>query len=83
MHVYFVEKVIGDVVFDCYDCDEWTQRLAALGKFSNGRWMEFTAEELTEMEAKGDLTPYERDIVTVLQGLIEANRGEPVYLEYF
>jgi hypothetical protein len=54
-----------------------------LGKFDNGVWMEFTAEELAEMEAKGDLTRHEQEIVWQLQGIIEANGGKPAYLEYF
>jgi len=83
VHVYYVKKEIEDVVFDCFGSDEWTQRLLKLGKFNNGRWMEFTAEELAAMEAEGNLTTYEKEIVSVLQGLIEASGGEPVYLEYF
>jgi len=82
-HAYVVTKDIGDVIFDCYDSDEWTQRLLKLGKFDNGINMEFTAEELAEIEAQGDLTLHEREIVWDLQGIIEANGGKPVYLEYF
>ncbi len=83
LHAYLVRKDIGDVIFDCFDDDEWTKRLLAMGKFDNGVWMEFTGEELAEMEATGNLTPYEQEIVTQLQGVVEANGGQPAYLEYF
>lgn len=83
LHVYLAKKEICDVVFDYDRSDEWTQRFLALGKFDNGVSMEFTAEELADMEAQGDLTPYEQEIVGQLKGSIEANGGKPVYLEYF
>lgn len=84
VHVYFVKGDICEVVFDCYfgSTDKWCQRLLGLGKFDNGRWMEFTCKEVTEMEAKGDLTRYELEIVWSLQSIIEANGGENVRLEF-
>jgi hypothetical protein len=82
MHAYYVKKQIGNVVFDCCESDEWTQRLLKLGKFDNGRWMEFTADELAAIEAEENLTTYEKEVVSLLKRIIEANRGEPVYLEY-
>jgi len=55
--------------------------LLALTKCDNGVSMEFTAEELADVEAKGNLTPYEREIAGQLKASIEADGGEPIYLE--
>jgi len=81
MHVFLVKTEIYDAVFGCDYSQEWTQRLLALTKCDNGVSMEFTAEELADMEAKGNLTPYEREIAGQLKASIEADGGEPIYLE--
>ena len=83
VHVYLVQEDYCEAVFTCCFCstDKWYQRLLTLGKFDNGRWMEFTYKELAEMEAKGDVTRYEEEIVWSLKWIIEANGGEKVRLE--
>ena len=84
VHAYLVKKIVfGGIVFNCFHPDKWCQRLWRLNKFDNGVWMEFSAEEIADIEAEGDLTPEEQAIVSRLKELIEVNNGEPVCLKYF
>ena len=83
VRAYQVSKTYGDEVFNCYYPQEWFDRLNQLGKFENGVWMEFTEEELQEMEADATcpLSDEEKQIVADIR---TAMNGEDVlYLEYF
>ena len=84
LRAYLVEKKVGDEVFDCHCPDEWHDRLMEMGKFDNGKWMEFTKEELDEMEADNEypLSDAERTIVAVLRAAMAARGDDYVYLEF-
>lgn len=85
LRAYLVEKKFSEEVFNCYEPDEWHDRLMAMGKFDNGMWMEFTDEELDEMEADeaNPLSDAEKHIVAVLRAAIAARyASDCVYLEY-
>ena len=75
LRAYLVEKKFSEEVFNCYEPDEWHDRLMAMGKFDNGMWMEFTDEELDEMEADeaNPLSDAEKHIVAVLRAAIAAD----------
>jgi hypothetical protein len=84
LRAYVVQKEIGDQVFDCYDPQEWFDRLQRLGKFDNGCWMEFTEGELDDMEAddKWPLTDDDKAIVADIRKALKASGRDYLYLEY-
>jgi len=84
LRAYIVEKKIGDELFDCYDPEEWFDRLQRLDKLDNGVWMEFREEELDEMEADTEypLCDEEAEIVAAIRAAIAAGNKDYVYLEY-
>ena len=83
MRAYIVEKKFGNEVFDCYHPDEWFNRLLRLDKFANGVWMEFTNEDLQEMEADSThpLSDQEKLIVAAIRTAMDGD--DCLYLEYF
>lgn len=83
LRAYTVKKDIGDAVFNCYDPQEWFDRLSELGKFDNGVWMEITEEELQEMETNTQvpLSEEEREIIADIRAAM--GDDDTLYLEYF
>ena len=83
LRAYPVRKTFGDEVFNCYHPQEWFERLCRLDKFENGMWMEFTEEELQEMEADTThpLSDEEKQIVADIRTVM--NGEDCLYLEYY
>ncbi len=70
-------------MFNCYHPDEWFNRLLRLDKFANGVSMEFTEEELQEMEenATHPLSEQEKQIVAAIRTAMDGD--DCLYVEYF
>ena len=83
LRAYTVKKKIGKMVFDCYHPQEWFDRLFRLDKLANGFWMEFTEEELDEMEEDEEypLTEEEKIIVADIRKALAKTGEDCLYLE--
>ena len=84
LRAYVVKKEYGIQLFDCYHPSEWFDRLTELGKFDNGVWMEFTEDELQEMEAdtENPLSEDEDEIIALIREVMEKQSDNCIYLEY-